>query len=87
MTKRIRRSVEQWQTILDRQAASHLSAKAFCDTHQLSYAVFCRWRKRLASSDQAPLVELTDLVQAPRRQQWDIELELGDGMTLRLRRG
>jgi putative transposase len=87
MTKRIRRSPQQWQTIVDRQAASDLSARAFCDTHQFSYPVFCKWRKRLASTDQVPLIDLSTLVDAPQVAQWDIELDLGQGMALRLRRG
>lgn len=87
MTKRIRRSPQQWQGILDRQVASGLSARAFCDTHQFSYPVFCKWRKRLVSNEQPSLIDLSSLVHAPSVIQWDIELELGDGMTLRLRRG
>ncbi len=86
MTKRIRRSPQQWQAIVDRQAASGLAARAFCDTHQFSYPVFCKWRKRLTPGDQPPLIDLSSLVHAPSVTQWDIELELGDGMTLRLRR-
>lgn len=87
MTTRIHRSAEQWQAIVDRQARSDLSAKAFCDSEQLCYAVFCKWRKRLSIPDQSPLVDLSALVDGRRVSQWDIELDLGDGMTLRLRRG
>ncbi|HIE84533.1 MAG TPA: IS66 family insertion sequence element accessory protein TnpB [Dehalococcoidia bacterium] len=89
MTQRTRRSPQQWQTIVDRQASSDLSARAFCDAHQFSYPVFCKWRKRLASTDQAPMINLSTLanaVDAPQVAQWDIELDLGQGMALRLRR-
>jgi len=87
MTQRTHRSPEQWQTIIDRQSASGQSARAFCDSQQICYAVFCKWRKRLSIADQPPLVELSGLIDTPRANPWDIELDLGDGMTLRLRRG
>ena len=87
MTKRIRRTPQQWQTIVDRQAASNLSPRAFCNTHQFSYPVFCKWRKRLVANEQAPLIDLSALAHTPQAARWDIELDLGDGMALRLRRG
>ena len=84
---RIRRSPQQWQDIINRQVASGLSARAYCGSHQLSYAVFCKWRKQLVSSEAAPLIDLSALVRSQHPSSWDIELDLGDGVMLRLRRG
>ncbi len=93
MTRRTRRTPQQWQAIIDRQADSGESASQFCDSNALSYPVFCRWRAKLTSTKPirltkkpAPLIDLSSLVSIPQRQVWDIELELGDGMTLRMRR-
>lgn len=87
MTQKIHRSPEQWQAIVNRHSSSGQSARAFCDRHQLCYPVFCKWRKRLSLPEQSPLVDVSALVDVQLPIQWDIELDLGDGMTLRLRRG
>jgi|TARA_Y100000310_G_C20343210_1_gene650807 hypothetical protein len=85
MTQRVRRSPEQWQEIVDGQMDSGLSAKQYCGVHQLCYPVFCKWRRKLSSGQPTPFVDVSALVTTER--QWDIELVLGDGMALRLRRG
>ena len=87
MTKRTHRSAAQWQALINQQLASGQSVTAFCDGQGLSYPVFCKWRKRIASIDASPLIDLSSLVQVPQTIHWDIELDLGCGMTLRLRRG
>lgn len=87
MTQRIRRTPEQWQAIIERQANSGQSASRYCDTHQLSYAVFSKWRRKLALAEPAPLIDLSTLVMSPQVQRWDVELDLGGGVTLRMRRG
>ncbi|MDA1302317.1 MAG: transposase [Proteobacteria bacterium] len=88
MTRRIRRTPQQWQAIIDRQAESGQPARQFCDANGFSYHGFRRWRTKLSVSKQvkqAPLIELSSLVGSPKRQAWEIELSLGDGMVLRLR--
>lgn len=87
MTRRVRRSAEQWQAIIDEQTNAGVSARQYCKSNDLSYPVFCKWRRRLAPNDPAPLMDLTGLVTPQRPSAWDIELDLGDGITLRLRRG
>jgi hypothetical protein len=46
-TRRPRRSAAQWRHLVSQQAASGLSASAFCDRHDLSYVSFIQWRRRL----------------------------------------
>ena len=96
-TYRPRRSPEQWQVLVDRQADSGLSALRFCKEHDISYPSFTQWRKRLSSTaavDAATpakptFIELTKTeqhapVHSPAQGNWLIELELGAGVTLRI---
>lgn len=86
MPTRTRRTSRQWQQIVDRHADSGQSARQYCQINSLSYPVFRKWRKQLSSEPQASLIDLTALVAPTRQTGWDIELDLGDGMALRLRR-
>ena len=88
---RIRRNPEQWRELLDRFERSGQTQEQFCAAQDLGLSTFGRWRKRLcrqspmASSD-ALFVELEQDTPAPSVQSWDVELQLGTGMVLRLRR-
>jgi len=101
-TERVaRRSRAQWQSLIERGERSRLGIAAFCRAEGVSAASFYSWRKRLsrpaadglsASAErQAPDATFLDLGALrgaggdPAR--WDIELALGDGVVLRLRRG
>jgi hypothetical protein len=84
--QRIRRSRDQWQQLISEQAASDMTQSAFCRARSLSLASFQNWKRRLAAETPAePWVELGTLSQAGGPG-WDIELTLGDGICLRLRR-
>ncbi len=89
ITRRTRRSREQWQRLLDEQSASGQTQTTFCQAKGLCLASFQNWKRRLAAeaSEQPsqPWVELgtLDQVSGPG---WDIELDLGNGVCLRLRR-
>ena len=89
MTKRYaRRSPEEWQSLVEEQAASGLTQVAFCKAHGVSVASFCNWKQRLAqeaSAAPSPWVEIGTLSDSDSPR-WDIELQLGDGICLRLRR-
>ncbi len=93
-TKRSYRSEEQWRQLINAFEASNLSVDEYCAQNNLKYTTFCKWRQRLKpvqGSHQTPpsFIELTDVAKAPPVNQsaWDIELELGSGTFLRLRRG
>ena len=47
-TRRPRRSQSQWQTLIEAQQASGQSATDYCETHDIGYVSFCKWRKRLS---------------------------------------
>lgn len=90
---RIHRSREQWLQIIDDFQTSQLSIAAFCRQQQVSEGSFHRWRKLLRDSgalETEPLfVDITPPTEQPASAltpAWDIELTLGDGMVLRVRK-
>jgi hypothetical protein len=96
--RRARRGRAHWQGLLDRAARSPLSIEAFCRTEGVSTASFYSWRKRLEAersgasvaepiAEDGAFLELGVLgSEVAGSAPWDIELELGAGMVLRLRR-
>jgi len=96
--RRARRGRAQWQGLVERAAHSPLSIKAFCRAEDVSTASFYSWRKRLGagtsgetvaevSAEDGTFLELGVLgSEGAGPAPWDIELELGAGMLLRLRR-
>ena len=94
-TQRVRRSPAQWQQLVAEQADSGIAQSAFCHARGLSPSTFCHWKRKLGADsmvDEQPrladFVELTAEV-APASEPaagWDVELDLGAGMVLRLRR-
>ena len=84
-----RRTRAQWQRVVAAQMASGLSQAAYCARHRIAYSSFCRWKRELSrqeSSVSPAFIELTTATPVSASG-WDIELELGDGVVLRLRRG
>ena len=87
-----RRGRGQWQRIIAAQGSSGLSQQAYCSRHGVSYTSFCRWKRELGKEEQ-PTVSLAGsafVEVAPSggatAAQWDVELELGEGVCLRVRR-
>jgi transposase-like protein len=94
--RRARRSRAQWQTLIARGERSALGIGAFCRAEGVSTASFYSWRQRLRESapDErsaavgAPAPAFLDLgALHDDAGRWEIELALGDGVVLRLRRG
>ena len=95
---RIRRSAQEWRKILARCERGGQSHREFCKREGLALSTFQWWRRKLEAvrreretPETAWFVELSDegadtegLVSDARV--WDVELELGGGMVLRLRR-
>ena len=91
-TKRqaIRRSPDQWSQVISDQRAIGLSQVEFCKREGIAPSTFARWRQRLSGAEkptfgEEPRIELGDFPGS--RAGRDIELDLGDGISLRLRRG
>ena len=84
--RRVRRSREEWRRLIDEQADSGQTQAAFCAAKGISVASFQNWKRRLAAEvSPEPWLELGSLAQQ-RTSAWDIELQLGDGICIRLRR-
>jgi hypothetical protein len=84
--RRTRRSRDEWQRLIKEQADSGLTQSAFCEANAIGLASFQNWKRRLGAEAPAePWFELGALSRSPSSG-WDIELELGDGICLRLRR-
>ena len=87
-----RRTQDDWSQLMTEYEAGELTQRQFCEYHQLAYSTFCYWRKRLSAgavrteraATSVPLLELPVL---PMRGQsdWRLELELGQGVVLRLK--
>ena len=86
--RHVRRSPSEWQQLIDEQARSGLSQTAFCAARAVSTTSFQHWKRQLAATLAPPSPTWLDL--GPLRESvatgWDLELELGAGVCLRLRR-
>ena len=73
-----------------RHEASGLSGDGFCEAEGIGRSAFWRWRRRLSDEDAArtgdgggaAFVELS----AAQSASWDVDLELGASVVLRVRR-
>jgi hypothetical protein len=95
-----RRSQHEWQRLIEEQAASGLTQKVFCAQAGIAVATFGYWKRKLrnegafhpdepANPQRVTLddwIELTPPSPEPAPG-WHIELDLGNGLCLRLHRG
>ena len=85
-----RRSKSEWQELIDEQAASGLSQKAFCGQRGIPLATFGYWRRKLQAESSSRLtggagmdtVSLADWIELSTQGPvsdggWQVELELG----------
>ena len=92
--RRHRRGQDEWCDIIARFEQSGQTRDQFCAEHNLGVSTFSRWRYRLRKAKSAPspcdgkalFVELEQPAPINPSPVWDVELELGAGMVLRLRR-
>ena len=98
-----RRSASEWRVLMELYATSAETRQQFCVRHGVALSTFDRWGQRLrqdartraAARSSVPAATSALFVKlAPGKQPvsaefpaWDMELELGAGMFLRLRRG
>ena len=90
----IRRSAEQWREIQQRFEHSGQTQVAFCAAEGLALSTFTLWRRKLGSSqemitnnDAAMFVALPDSNIPVSATLWDVELQLGADVVLRLQHG
>lgn len=93
--RRIRRSPDQWREIFTLFDQSGQSRDQFCAERGLGLSTFSRWRRRLCReapvahmhSGEPLFVELAQPAPKSSTPPWDVELQLGAGVCLRLRHG
>jgi hypothetical protein len=86
-----RRTRAQWQDLIQQQTISSLSQPEFCQQNDIALSTFQNWKRKL-STDQAEVTSNQDWLALPLEiadssaaSSWDIELDLGQGVCLRLR--
>lgn len=84
-----RRDRAAWEQLMAQYESSHISQRLFCEQHGIAYSTFGYWRKQLRQSaslekPSAALVEFPMLSREPV-QAWRVELDLGQGVVLRLK--
>ena len=92
--RRISRTPDQWQAVFVQFEKSGQTREQFCHEHDISLSSFGRWRTKLRkqtspkplSADPPLFAELISERQPPASPSWDIELQLGAEVFLRLRR-
>ena len=92
---RARRNAAQWRELVDRYEREGRGREGFCAAHGLALStLFDLWRRKLRGAPavreaepKALFVELSNpAVPNPGAGFWEVELELGAGMVLRVRR-
>ena len=89
-----RRSPEQWRDLFVRFEQSGQTRERFCAEQGLALSSFDRWRRKLrnatprgrAVAEDDLFIEVTPDTVSPVTMAWDVELQWGTGMFLRLRR-
>ena len=83
------RSKSEWQQIIQNYNESQLTQDEFCQQAGIPKSSFYNWHRRLKSTTPdrtANFINLSDLTSSDSsRLSWDIELDLGQGVCLRLR--
>ena len=89
---RPRKKVSEWQSLINEYEQSSLTRKQFCERESLPLSTFDYWRHKLRQpeeeyGDESVFVALTSDSGATRSDAlpWDIELQLGESLFLRLR--
>ena len=86
--RRSRRSREEWQQLIEAQQESGLNPTEFCTQRSINQKRFAHWKRHLqkVQTDQAD-AQWLELPSVPTTSSvgWEIELDLGQGLRLRLR--
>ncbi len=88
---RVRRSASEWRDIFQQFSHSGQTQEIFCAEQSLALSTFNRWRQRLTGSTElvadqaASFIELSSCEEPPSTTPWDVELQLGADIIIRLR--
>ena len=91
--RRVRRRREEWRSLVSRFEASGQTREAFCAETGISVSTLRRWSSRLRERPRAAVSPAPVFVELPSAQRdaeapalpWEVELQLGGGVVLRLR--
>ena len=94
--RRVRRSQQQWRELVARFEQSGQERKEFCAEQGLSLGSFTQWQRKLRepvpggsnAAEEAVFIELpgAQAGAAAPPGSWELELQLGAGVVLRLKR-
>lgn len=84
---------QQWQALVQEYAHSGMPRESFCRSRNINKHTFSYWQQKLkqnaAPASARPASHFIEVKQppsnVPRMDAWDVELTLGQGITLRLR--
>ena len=88
-----RRSAGEWQELIARFERSGQTRKRFCGAEKLAPSTFDLWRRKVreqrtvGNEEEAIFVELSGAQETTGcSTSWEVELDLGAGVVLRVRR-
>ena len=83
-----RRTGSEWEKLIARFEQTGQTRKSFCLSQGVSLSTFNVWRRKLrgetAQQDESMFVEVSQ-AEPTGASLWDVELELGGGVILRVR--
>jgi hypothetical protein len=91
---RVMRTQEQWKALLEEFNTSGLTRAAFCKKHRIATSSLYRWQQLFdGHTGDADFIDVTEPLSNTqgshpvpvRNNDWQVELELGSGIVLRLR--
>lgn len=91
--RRVRRSRAEWRSLVSRFEASGQTREAFCAETGISVSTLRRWSSRLRPQPRRAVSPAPVFVELPAEERdaaapalpWEVELQLGGGVVLRLR--
>jgi len=84
-----RRTASEWEELISRFERTGLTRKNFCLSQGVSLSTFDLWRRKLRArldEREEPMFVEVSQVEPNAVSSWDVELELGGGVILRVRR-
>ena len=76
----------EWEELIGRFERSGVSRQRFCAEASVAVSSFDYWRRKLRRERATTTDGFIELPAISSRPSWDVELDLGGGMVLRLRR-
>jgi hypothetical protein len=84
--RRVYRRQAEWADIVARHEQSGLSRREFCEREGLALSSLSRWQQKLRAGEPPQFIDVTPGQAAmSSASDWDIEVELPNGIKLRLR--